>query len=140
MFTSPLASLTGWSWTRTKAIDLPKALRRSFPPSAAGTPEPAASPASQQWAVQGNGPDTALRFATSGRWHHAQAETTTVHWIWGKAADLALFPSLRTQLPLGNPVIGIRFEDAFDAPDEKGDLNGVVRATGVNVGNGPETV
>lgn len=140
MFTSPLASLTGWSWTRTKATDLPKVLRRSFPPSAAGTPEPAASPASQQWAVQGTGPDTALRFATSGRWHHAQAQTSPVHWIWGKAADLTLFPSLRTRLPLGNPVIGIRFEDTFDAHDEKGDPNGVVRATGVDVGNGPVTV
>lgn len=139
MFTSPLASLTGWSWTRTKATDLPKVLRRSFPPSAAGTPGPAASPASQQWAVQGTGPGTALRFATSGRWHHAQAETS-VHWIWGKAADLARFPSLRTQLPLGNPVIGIRFDDAFDALDEKGDPNGVVRATGVDVGNGPVSV
>lgn len=140
MLTSPLASLTGWSWTRTKANDLPKALRRSFPPSAAGTAGPAASPASQQWAVQGTGPAAALRFATSGRWHHVQAEISPVHWIWGKAADLALFPSLRTHLPLGNPVIGIRFEDAFDAHDEKGDPQGVVRATGVDVGNGPETV
>lgn len=138
MFTCPLASLTGWSWTRTKAIDLPKVLRRSFPPSAAGTPGPAASPPSQQWAVQGSGPDTALRFASSGRWHHAQA--TSVHWIWGKAADLALFPSLRTHLPLGNPAIAIRFDDAFDANDEKGDAKGVVRAAAVNIGKGPETV
>lgn len=119
---------------------MPKALRRSFPPSAAGAPGLPASPASQQWAIQGTGPDTALRYAASGRWHHAQAETSSVHWIWGKAADLTLFPSLRTQLPLGNPVIGIRFEDAFDAHDEKGDPKGAVRGAGVDVGNGAETV
>lgn len=140
MFTSPLASLTGWSWTRGRVADLPKALRRSFPPSAAGAPGPAASPASQQWAVQGTGPDTALRYAALGRWNHAQAETSSVHWVWGKAADVALFPSLRTQLPWGNPVIGIRFEDVFDAHDEKGDPKGVVRGSGVDVGNGAETV
>jgi len=140
MFTSPLASLTGWSWTRTRVADLPKVLRRSFPPSAAATPGPAASPASQQWAVEGSGPGTTLRFAASGRWHHAQAETSSVHWIWGKAADLALFPSLRTHLPQGNPVIAIRFEDAFDAHDEKGDPKGVDRGTSVDVGSGPVTV
>ena len=140
MLTSPLATLTGWSWTRTKASDLPKALRCFFPPSAPSTPGPAASPAAQQWAVQGTGPDSVLRFATSGRWRHAQSENSSVHWIWGKAADLVLFPSLRTQLPLGNPVICIRFEDAFDAHDKKGEASGVVRASGVDVGDGPVAV
>lgn len=140
MFTSPLASLTGWTWTRPIANDLPKALRRSFPPSAAGTPGPGTEPSSQQWSVQGNGPATALRFAASGRWHHAQAEESSVHWIWGRAADVALFPALRTQLPWGNPLIAIRFEDAFDAHDEKGEPKGVARGTDVDVGNGPVLV
>ena len=63
-----------------------------------------------------------------------------VHWIWGKAADLTLFPSLRTHLRLGNPVVAHRFEDPFDAHLEKGDPLGVVRAASVDVGNGAVTV
>ncbi|MEO6443969.1 MAG: phospholipase D-like domain-containing protein [Gemmatimonadaceae bacterium] len=140
MLTSPLASLAGWSWSRSIATDLPKALRRIYPPSAAATPGPGASPASQQWAVQGSGPATALRFAAAGRWHHAQAQASSVHWLWGSAADLALFPSLRTRLPLGNPLIAIRFEDAFDAHDETGEAKGVTRGSAVELGNGPVMV
>ncbi len=139
MLTSPLASLAGWSWSRSIATDLPKALGTVFPPSAAATPGPGASPASQQWAVQGSGPATALRFAATGRWHHAQAGSS-VHWIWGSAADIALFPALRTRLPLGNPLIAMRFEDGLDAPGEKGEPKGVTRGTDVDLGVGPVMV
>lgn len=137
MLTSPLASLAGWTWSRTVATDLPKALRLFFPPSAPGTPGAGALPESNQWAVQGNGPSTALRFAASGRWRHAQSAGSNVHWIWGSATDVALFSALRTRLPLGNALIAIRFEDAFDAHLEKGEPKGVTRGSAVDVGNGP---
>jgi phosphatidylserine/phosphatidylglycerophosphate/cardiolipin synthase-like enzyme len=137
VFTSPLSSLAGWSWSRTVATDLPKPLRRLLPPSGAGTTGPGAEPASLQWAVAGAGPPAALRFPARGRWHHAQAETSSVHWIWGRAADLALHAPLRTRLPLGNPLIAIRFEDAFDAHDHKGEPKGVAMGDAVDVGGGP---
>lgn len=137
MLTSPLASLTGWSWIRTTATDLPKALQQTFPPSGAGTPGPPDAPASEQWAVAGTGPATGLRFPTAGRWHHAQSGGTNVHWIWGRAADLALFEPLRTTLPLGNPVIGIRFEDPTDAHDFGGEPKGVARGDAVDFGGVP---
>ncbi|HSM06189.1 MAG TPA: hypothetical protein VK858_16335, partial [Longimicrobiales bacterium] len=140
MLTSPLASLTGWTWTRTTATDVPKALRRLFPPSAAGTPGPGAAPECEPWAVTGTGPATALRFPATGRWHHAQAETSTVHWIWGSAADLALFPALRTRLPAGNPVLGLRFENPVDAHDDKGEPKGVLRGAPVELGGGAISV
>ncbi len=137
MLTSPLASLAGWTWSRTVTGDLPKALRLVFPPSAPGAPGPGTLPESQQWAVQGSGPATALRFPAAGRWRHAQAETSSVHWVWGSATDVALFAGLRTLLPLGNPLVAIRFDDPFDAHLEKGEPKGVIRGSAVDVGNGP---
>lgn len=133
MFTSPLASLSEWSWTAAVATDLPKPLRQLFPPSGAGTPGTPAAPPSEQFAVAGSGPATALRFPASGRWHHHQSESSAVHWIWGRAADLALFEPLRARLPLGNPVIAIRFEDAVDAHDFKGEPAGVARGAAVEL-------
>jgi phosphatidylserine/phosphatidylglycerophosphate/cardiolipin synthase-like enzyme len=133
MLTSPLTSLTGWSWSATVASDLPKALRQLFPPSAAGAAATPAAPRSEQWAIAGSGPPAILRFPAAGRWHHHQAEASSVHWIWGRAADVALFAPLRTRLMLGNPVIAIRFEDDGDAHDCKGDPKGVERETAVEL-------
>ena len=127
MFTSPLASLAGWSWIATVATDLPKPLRQCFPPSGPGPPGTPAAPESAPGAIAGSGSPTVLRFPASGRWHHHQEETSSVHWIWGRAADLALFAPLRTRLALGNPVIAIRFEDGTDAHDFKGDAKGDAR-------------
>ena len=134
MFTSPLASLAGWSWAKSFTIDLPTALRQVFPPSAPGT----VVPESEQLAVIGNSSiATSLRFPAMGRWHHHQDATSIVHWIWGRAADIAMSIPLRTQLRLGNPLIAIRFEDAADAHDYKGEPKGVTRSAAVELGGNP---
>ncbi|MGV3708054.1 MAG: hypothetical protein ACO1Q7_04375 [Gemmatimonas sp.] len=133
MLTSPLASLSGWSWTRTTATDVPKPLRLALPPSAPGTPGPVAAPPSIQWAVHGTGPATGLRFPTTGKWVHAQADESQVHWMWGRAADLPLFPELRTRLTFGNPMIAIRFEHSVDAHDFKGEPKGNTRGAPVEL-------
>jgi phosphatidylserine/phosphatidylglycerophosphate/cardiolipin synthase-like enzyme len=126
MFTSPLASLTGWQWLESFVDDLPKALQQLFPPSAAGI----TAPRSTQFAVAGNGPATALVYPLTGRWYHDRP-ASGIHWIWGRASDIALHGSMRTHMPLGNPVIAIRFEDAVDAASYTGESRGVVKGDSV---------
>lgn len=140
MFTSPLDSPASLNWSRTVATDLPAPLQLAFPPSAPGTPgPPAAAPLSHQPALLGQGTATALRFPASGRWRHAQVsgDTVPVHWIWGGAADVLRHGSLRSRLPLGNPVIALRFEDPVDASADNGAKEGVTRGDPVTLGGVP---
>lgn len=132
MFTSPLATLAGWSWAPTVATDLPAALRLLFPPSAPGAPGPAAAPTSDQFGVIGTGPATALRFPASGRWLHAHVEPA-VHWVWGSAADVLIHGAMRTRLPWGNPTVALRFVDPTSVPTYRGDAEGVARGDPVQL-------
>ncbi len=129
MFTSPLASITGWTWERGLATDLPAPLRQLFPPSGAG----ATAPEAEQWAVAGTGPPAPLRYPASGRWHHHQEASSTIHWIWGRAADVALFEPMRTRMPFGNPVLAIRFDQNVGAQAETGEPKGVTRGAAVKL-------
>jgi phosphatidylserine/phosphatidylglycerophosphate/cardiolipin synthase-like enzyme len=134
MLTSPLAAPASLTWTHTVATDLPGPLRLAFPPSAPGTAGLAAVPLSHQPAVRGQGSSpTALRYPGSGRWRHAQTFGEPVHWIWGGAADVLRHGSLRTRLPLGNPVIALRFEDPLDAATEKGSKEGQERGDAIEL-------
>ncbi len=137
VFTSPLSPLSGWTWSNAVASDLPAPLRLAFPPSALGTPGPAAAPASDQLAVSGSGPGRPLHFPASGRWRHAQQTGSDVHWIWGQAADVLIHGSMRTRLPLGNPLIALRFEDPADATNDRGDPKGVAIGAAVQLSGGP---
>jgi phosphatidylserine/phosphatidylglycerophosphate/cardiolipin synthase-like enzyme len=137
MFTSPLASLTGWTWSRTLATDLPAPLRLAFPPSGPGTTGAGATPVSEQFAVRGSGPVTGLRFPASGRWRHAQQSGSDVHWVWGHAADVLVHGAMRTRLPLGNPLVALRFVDATDATTDKGEPEGVARGDPVELNGTP---
>jgi phosphatidylserine/phosphatidylglycerophosphate/cardiolipin synthase-like enzyme len=135
MFTSPLASVSGWNWAVGFATDLPPPLRQVFPPSGAASPAPEAV----HWAVTGIGPDTGLRYPATGRWQHHQEASSTVHWIWGRAADIGLFEPLRTRLPFGNPLVAIRFDHPAPAKDEKGEPRGVTRGGVVELAGSPIT-
>lgn len=139
MITSPLASLVGWTWEHAVATDLPDALRLAFPPSGPGAAGPPAVPASEQLAVRGSGPATALRYPASGRWHHAQRTGSDVHWIWGRAADVLVHGMIRTHLTQGNPLLAVRFEDTTDATAFQGDKEGVARTTAVELAGAPVT-
>ena len=131
MFTSPLTSLTGWSWNHAVATDVPDRLRVLFPPSAPGPTGLPGKPESDQLAVRGSGPAGPLRIPASGRWHHAQQQGSNVHWVWGQAADVLLHGALHTRLPLGNPVIAMRFVDSNDASSDAGDSKGLLRGAPV---------
>lgn len=133
MLTSPVAGATALTWAHAVATDLPKALRLAFPPSGPG----ATAPESEQPALRGTGAATALRFPASGRWHHAQANGSNVHWIWGSAADVLLHGDLATRLTLGNPLIALRFEDAADASADKGEKKGVALGDPVELAGTP---
>ncbi len=135
MFTAPLASLTGWSWSHTVATDLPAALRLAFPPSGPGTA--GTGPAAEQPALSGCGPATALRFPATGRWRHAQSPGSDVHWIWGAAADVLLHGGMRTRLTSGNPILALRFTDPAVATADNGDPKGVALGDPVRLGGDP---
>ena len=133
VITSPLTSLAGWTWAHAMADDLPAPLRLAFPPSGPGAAGPPAALPSEQLALRGTGPATALRYPASGRWHHAQQAGSNVHWVWGRAADVLVHGAIRTHLTLGNPLLALRFEDATDATAFKGDKDGVTRAAPVEL-------
>lgn len=140
MLTSPIADVAALTWAHAVAEDLPAPLRLAFPPSAPGVLGPAASPASHQLAVIGTATGTAttaLRFPASGRWHHAQASGSNVHWLWGSAADVLRYGSLPTRLQCGNPLIALRFEDSVDATADKGEKLGVTAGDPIEFGGVP---
>ena len=140
MLVSPIADVSALTWSHTTVSDLPPGLSRLAPPSgpgAAGTP---ARPACEHPALLGSGFATTLRFPGSGRWWHAQTSGSTVHWLWGSAADVLQFGTLRTRLPLGNPVVALRFTDATDASAEQGDPRGVMGQDPVMLAGNPVTV
>ncbi len=141
MLTAPLASTAGWEWTLDAATDLPQALRGAFPATtsgAAGATEPVVTPE----AVIGNSAIlTGLLFPFTG--HYGHNKDGDVHWIWGRAADPARYPALRTALQSGNPLIALRFTNATAAdpdafPSEgrtRGDAVALTGGSGVTVQN-----
>lgn len=94
---------------------------------------------SDQLAVRGSspGPPFAVRVPASGRWRHSQASGTDVHWVWGHAADVLVHGSMHARLPLGNPVIGMRFVDTRDATTYGGEPKGVMRGAPVELAGSP---
>lgn len=138
MLTSPVADTAALAWVHHVVDDLPKALRLAFPPSAPGA---ASSPESEQPSVRGTaaapGATTALRYPGAGRWRHHQTAGSTVHWVWGSAADVLLHGALRTRLTLGNPLIAMRFVHAADAATETGDPAGVGAGDAIGLAGTP---
>ena len=117
MLASPLASTAGWTWAQGAIADLPNELRGVFPSTASTAPGPGVrTPEVKPEGVIGLGAGagpTALMIPFTGRVRHTASGST--HWIWGRAADLARFPSLLARLSFGNPLIALRFTDATAA-------------------------
>jgi phosphatidylserine/phosphatidylglycerophosphate/cardiolipin synthase-like enzyme len=126
MLVSPVADTTALTWSHTTVSDLPHGLRLLAPPSGPGTAGTPALVESEQPALLGQGTSTALRYPGSGRWWHAQDSGSQVHWVWGRAADVLVHGTLRTRLPLGNPVVALRFVDPALATSDTGDPHGVM--------------
>jgi phosphatidylserine/phosphatidylglycerophosphate/cardiolipin synthase-like enzyme len=139
MLVSPLADPTTKTWSHTTVSDLPARLRLLAPPSGPGAGGTPATVASEQPAVLGLGLPTPLRYPGSGRWRHEQATGSQVHWVWGGAADVLQHGDLRTRLPLGNPVIALRFEDATPATAANDDPHGVMRGDPITLSGTPAT-
>ena len=127
MLASPLASTSGWTWSQDAIEDLPAELRGAFPSTAGTPPAPGVrKPDVKPESVIGVGVSpTALKIPFTGRVRHLAAGS--LHWIWGRAADLATFPSLLTRLPFGNPLIALRFTDSTTADTEAFPSDGMKR-------------
>jgi phosphatidylserine/phosphatidylglycerophosphate/cardiolipin synthase-like enzyme len=137
MLVSPVADTSALTWSHTTVSDLPPRLQLLAPPSGPGVAGAPARPASVQPALLGAGSSTALRYPGSGRWWHAQESGSQVHWVWGRAADVLVHGTLRTRLPLGNPVVALRFVDAADATGDTGDPHGVMASDPVTLAGAP---
>jgi phosphatidylserine/phosphatidylglycerophosphate/cardiolipin synthase-like enzyme len=138
MLTSPVADISALAWAHHIVDDLPKPLQIAFPPSGPGA---GTSPEIHHPVVRGTaatpGATTALRYPGAGRWRHKQAAGSTVHWVWGGAADILLHGALPTRLTLGNPLIALRFVDPVDAADEDGDPAGVSAGDALELDGAP---
>ena len=136
MLVSPLVPPTGWTWSLGPAADLPAELNGAFPSTAGTAPGPGARrPEVKPEAVNGVGASpTALVIPLTGRVRHAVSGS--VHWIWGRAADLALYPTLLSRLPHGNPLIALRFTDPATADADAFPSEGLMRGAPVTLAGG----
>ena len=134
MLASPLAPTTGWTWSLGAGRGPARRTQRRVPlDSGHGRPGRwPGKPEVKPEAVIGVGASpTALMIPFTGRVRHAASGS--VHWIWGRAADLALYPTLLTRLPFGNPLIALRFTDPATAAADDFPSEGMVRATPVTL-------
>lgn len=140
MLTAPLAAPADWTWTQSPATDLPKELLGAFPSTAGTLPAPGLrKPEVQPEAVIGSGGTAAaLVVPFAGRPRHGGTQPT--HWVWGRAADLGIFPTLLTRLPFGNPLIALRFTSSGTAQAEDFPGQGLARGAAVTLDAGMPVV
>lgn len=136
MLTAPLIAPADWTWDQGPVTDLPKELLGAFPSTAGTAPGPGLRmPEVQPEAVIGGGSTPAPLFVPfAGRLRHGGPQP--IHWVWGRAADLGIFPTLPSRLPFGNPLIALRFTDPAAAEVEDFPSQGLARGAAVTLANG----